>query len=83
MSLRKIGSCLCKIREGMKYLRKSQGQLLNFGRMVIQLDIYSQDSLCAQMSQQENSTHRMLELIFHYKKALRDSNFQWLPDETE
>ncbi|XP_035832826.1 zinc finger BED domain-containing protein RICESLEEPER 2-like [Helianthus annuus] len=77
-----IDCCLVKIREGVKYVRKSPGRLLKFGEIAITLGIPTRRSLCIDVKTRWNSTHRMLESAMHYKLAyqgyaLRDSNFEW------
>ncbi|XP_022020295.1 zinc finger BED domain-containing protein RICESLEEPER 2-like [Helianthus annuus] len=83
-----IESSLVKIREGVKYLRKSSGRLLNFGEIAITLGISTNRSLCTDVKTRWNLTHRMLESAIHYKQAflgyaLRDSNFVWSPTVDE
>lgn len=86
--LNKIEKCLVKIREAVKYLRKSPGRLLKFGEIATQLGISTARSLCTDVKTRWNSTYRMLDSALHYKKAfggyaLRDSNFEWKPEEIE
>ncbi|KAK9064505.1 hypothetical protein SSX86_015887 [Deinandra increscens subsp. villosa] len=86
--LGKIDSCLVKVREGVKYLRKSPGRLLKFGDIAISLGIHTRRSLCTDVKTRWNSTHRMLESAIHYKVAIqeyasRDSNFEWSPTDDE
>ncbi|XP_022034677.1 zinc finger BED domain-containing protein RICESLEEPER 2 isoform X1 [Helianthus annuus] len=82
-----IDGCLVKIREGVKYLKKSAGRLLKFGEISITLGIETRRSLCIDVKTRWNSTHRMLKSAIHYKHAfegyaLRDSNYEWsLTDE--
>jgi hypothetical protein len=45
--LSKIESCIIKIREGVKYLRKSSGRLFKFGEIAIQLSLSTKRSLCS------------------------------------
>ncbi|KAJ0576191.1 putative transcription factor/ chromatin remodeling BED-type(Zn) family [Helianthus annuus] len=83
-----IDSCLLKVREGVKYLRKSPGRLLKFGEIAITLGISTSRSLCTDVKTRWNSTHRMLKSAIHYKRAfqgyaLRDSNFEWSPTDEE
>ncbi|KAJ0554231.1 putative HAT dimerization domain, ribonuclease H-like superfamily, hAT-like transposase, RNase-H [Helianthus annuus] len=83
-----IEACLLKIREGVKYLRKSPSRLLRFGEIAISLGISTHRSLCTDVKTRWNSTHRMLESAIHYKRAfqgyaLRDSNFIWSPASDE
>ncbi|KAM0027898.1 putative ribonuclease H-like superfamily [Helianthus debilis subsp. tardiflorus] len=82
-----IDGCLVKIREGVKYLKKSAGRLLKFGEISITLGIETCRSLCIDVKTRWNSTYRMLKSAIHYKHAfegyaLRDSNYEWsLTDE--
>ncbi|XP_022024027.1 zinc finger BED domain-containing protein RICESLEEPER 2-like [Helianthus annuus] len=82
-----IDGCLVKIREGVKYLKKSAGRLLRFGEISITLGTQTRRSLCIDVKTRWNSTHRMLKSAIHYKHAfkgyaLRDSNYEWsLTDE--
>ncbi|KAK1434398.1 hypothetical protein QVD17_00138 [Tagetes erecta] len=83
-----IDCCLVKVREGVKYLRKTPGRLLKFGEIAITLGIPTRRSLCTDVKTRWNSTHRMLESAMHYKLvfqgyALRDSNFEWSPTDDE
>jgi Domain of unknown function (DUF4413) len=85
-----IESCLVKIREGVKYIKKSTGRLLKFKEIVVQLGITTttKRALCIDVKTRWNSTHSMLESAILYKKAFkqygsRDSNFEWLPSESE
>jgi hypothetical protein len=85
-----IESCLVKIREGVKYLKKSMGWLLKFKEIAVQLSITTttKRALCIDVKIRWNSTHSMLESAILYKKtfkqyASRDSNFEWLPSESE
>ncbi|KAK9080684.1 hypothetical protein SSX86_000442 [Deinandra increscens subsp. villosa] len=86
--LRTIDCCLVKIREGVKYFRKSRDRLLEFGKVATSFDIDTRRSLCIDVKTRWNSTLRMLESAVHYKLAfqeyaLRDSNFEWCPTEAE
>ncbi|KAJ3703583.1 hypothetical protein LUZ61_007288 [Rhynchospora tenuis] len=86
--LKVIDGCLVKIREGVKYLRKSPGRLLKFGEIAIGLGIQTRRSLCSDVKTRWNSTHRMLESALYYKSAfesyaLRDPNFAWNLDPEE
>jgi hypothetical protein len=77
-----IDCCIMKIREGVKYVRKSPGRLLKFGEIAITLGLHTRRSLCINMKTRWNSTYRMLESAIHYKLAfqgyaLRDPNFEW------
>jgi Domain of unknown function (DUF4413) len=86
--LSKIEGCIVKIREGVKYLRKSPARLFKFGEIAIQLGISTKRSLCSDVRTRWNSTHRMLQSAIYYKStfqryAMRDSNFEWLPTEIE
>ncbi|KAD4179532.1 hypothetical protein E3N88_28123 [Mikania micrantha] len=79
-----IEPCLSKIREGVKYLRKSPGRLLKFGELAITLGIHTRRSLCIDVKTRWNSTYHMLESAIHYKNVFqaysyRDSNFEWSP----
>ncbi|XP_076889691.1 zinc finger BED domain-containing protein RICESLEEPER 2-like [Bidens hawaiensis] len=83
-----IDSCLLKIKEGVKYLKKSPVRLLKFGEIATTLGINTRRSLCTDVKTRWNSTHRMLESAIHYKRAfqgyaLRDSNFEWSPTDDE
>jgi Domain of unknown function (DUF4413) len=83
-----IESCVWKIREGVKYLRKSSGRLLKFGEVAITLGVHTHLTLCTNVKTRWNSTHRMLVLVIHYKSvfasyALRDPNFEWVPTDGE
>ncbi|XP_076885190.1 zinc finger BED domain-containing protein RICESLEEPER 2-like [Bidens hawaiensis] len=83
-----IEPCISKIREGVKYLKKSPGRLLKFGEMAISLGINTRRSLCIDVKTRWNSTHRMLDSAIYYKQAfegyvLRDSNFIWCPTSDE
>ncbi|KAJ1692036.1 hypothetical protein LUZ63_008734 [Rhynchospora breviuscula] len=80
--LKVIDGCLVKIREGVKYFRKSPGRLLKFGEIAISLGIKTRRSLCTDVKTRWNSTHRMLESALYYKSAFhhyasRDPNFAW------
>ncbi|XP_022020029.1 zinc finger BED domain-containing protein RICESLEEPER 2-like [Helianthus annuus] len=85
--LGKIDGCLVKIREGVKYLKKSAGRLLKVGEISITLGIQTRRSLCIDVKTRWNSTHRMLKSAIQYKHAfegyaLRDLNYEWsLTDE--
>ncbi|KAJ1703531.1 hypothetical protein LUZ63_003310 [Rhynchospora breviuscula] len=86
--LGKIDKCLNKIREGVKYLKKSPGRLVKFGEIATQLSICTKRSLCIDVKTRWNSTYHMLDVAIHYKLALdgyalRDSNFEWLPKDHE
>ncbi|KAJ0725760.1 putative HAT dimerization domain, ribonuclease H-like superfamily, hAT-like transposase, RNase-H [Helianthus annuus] len=77
-----IDSCLVKIREGVKYLRKSPFRLLKFGEMAILFDIQTSRSLFTDVQTKWKSTHRTLESAIHYKLAFKgyasaDINFEW------
>jgi hypothetical protein len=83
-----IESCVWKIREGVKYLRKSPDRLLKFGEVAITLGVHTRQSLCIDVKTHWNSTHRMLVSTIHYKfvfasYALRDPNFEWVPTDGE
>jgi len=45
--LGKIESYIIKIREGVKYLRKSMDRLFKFGEIAIQLGLSTKRSLCS------------------------------------
>jgi BED zinc finger len=60
-----IDCCIMKIREGVKYLRKSLGHLLKFGEISITLGLHTRRSLCTDVKTRWNSTHRMLESAIH------------------
>ncbi|KAJ4786180.1 Zinc finger BED domain-containing protein RICESLEEPER 2 [Rhynchospora pubera] len=82
--LGKIDKGLNKIREGVKYLKKSQARLVKFGEIATQLVICTNRSLCIDVKTRWNSTYHMLDVAIHYKLAFegyaqRDSNFEWLP----
>ncbi|XP_078153675.1 zinc finger BED domain-containing protein RICESLEEPER 2-like [Carex rostrata] len=86
--LGKIENCIIKIREGVKYLRKSPSRLFKFGEQAIQLGINTRRSLCSDVKTRWNSTHRMLQSAIYYKSTLeryakRDTDFKWLPTELE
>ncbi|KAJ3689916.1 hypothetical protein LUZ61_019080 [Rhynchospora tenuis] len=86
--LGKIDGCLSKIREGVKYLKKSSSRFVKFGEIATQLGICTKRSLCIDVKTRWNSTYHMLDVAIHYKLALdgyaqRDSNFEWLPDRPE
>ncbi|XP_078154759.1 zinc finger BED domain-containing protein RICESLEEPER 2-like [Carex rostrata] len=88
VGLDRINDCIVKIREGVKYLRKSPARLFEFGEIAIQLGIPTRRSLCSDVKTRWNSTHRMLQSALYYKVALegyakRDSTFKWLPTELE
>ncbi|KAI7746022.1 hypothetical protein M8C21_017232 [Ambrosia artemisiifolia] len=82
-----IDDFLVKIREGVKYLKKSAGRLLKFGEISVTHGIQTHRSLRLDVKTRWNSTQHMLESAIHYKLAfegytLRDSNFEWsLMDE--
>jgi Domain of unknown function (DUF4413) len=83
-----IDSCLLKIREGVKYLKKSPGRLVKFGEIATQLGISIKRSLCIDVKMRWNSTFHMLDVAIHYKLAFsdyatRDSNFEWVSEEVE
>jgi hypothetical protein len=83
-----IDCCLSKIREGVKYLRKSPRHLLKFGEIIITLGLHTRRSLCIDVKTRWNSTHCMLESAIHYKLAfqgyaLRDPIFEWSPTNDE
>ncbi|XP_078170092.1 zinc finger BED domain-containing protein RICESLEEPER 2-like [Carex rostrata] len=86
--LGKIENCIIKIREVVKYLRKSPSRLFKFGEQAIQLGINTRRSLCSDVKTRWNSTHRMLQSAIYYKSTLeryakRDTDFKWLPTELE
>jgi hypothetical protein len=86
--LGKIEDCIIKIREAVKYLRKSPARLFRFGEQAIQLGISTRLSLCSDVKTRWNSTHRMLQSALYYKSTIeryakRDSTFKWLPTELE
>ncbi|XP_078153945.1 zinc finger BED domain-containing protein RICESLEEPER 2-like [Carex rostrata] len=87
--LSKIDKCLTKIREGVKYLKKSPGRLLKFGEHAKRVGIITSRSLCIDVKTRWNSTHRMLKSALYYKNAFngyadRDSSFsEWVPDDSE
>jgi Domain of unknown function (DUF4413) len=83
-----IDTCIFKIKEGVKYLRKSPGRLLKFGEVAITLGVHTRRSLCTDVKTRWNSTHRMLVSAIHYKSVfesyrLRDPNFEWVPTDDE
>ncbi|KAK1406563.1 hypothetical protein QVD17_41992 [Tagetes erecta] len=83
-----IEVCISKVREGMKYFKKSYGRLLKFGEIAVSLGINTRRSLCTDIKTRWNSTHRMLQSAIHYKEAfegyaVRDSNFVWCPTKDE
>ncbi|XP_022031105.1 zinc finger BED domain-containing protein RICESLEEPER 2-like [Helianthus annuus] len=83
-----IESSLVKIREDVKYLRKSSGRLLKFGEIAITIGTSTNRSSCTDVKTRWNSTHHMLESAIHHKKvflgyALRDSNFVRSPTVDE
>jgi hypothetical protein len=86
--LSKIECCIWKIREAIKYLRKSLGRLLKFGEIAMNLGIKTSRSLCTDVKTRWNSTHRMLESSLHYRNifysySMRDPIFEWVPTEEE
>jgi Domain of unknown function (DUF4413) len=83
-----IDNCLSKIREGVKYLKKSPERLVKFGEIATRLGISTKRSLCIDVKMRWNSTFHMLDVAIHYKSAFsdyatRDSNCEWVPDEVE
>ncbi|XP_077239800.1 zinc finger BED domain-containing protein RICESLEEPER 2-like [Tasmannia lanceolata] len=72
--LKEIDSIIQKIRESVKYLKKSPSRLFKFGEIAGQLDVPT----CW------NSTYLMLDHAFTYKHvfsqyAAGDANYKWLP----
>ncbi|KAJ1701202.1 hypothetical protein LUZ63_000981 [Rhynchospora breviuscula] len=86
--LKVIKECLFKIREGVKYLRKSPSKLFKFGEIAIAHGVETKRSLCSDVQTRWNSTHRMLKSALHYKTvihqyAMRDPNYEWEPKDVE
>ncbi|KAJ3684273.1 hypothetical protein LUZ61_013437 [Rhynchospora tenuis] len=86
--INKIEKYLSAVREGVKYLKKSEGRLVKFGEIATQLGISTKRALCIDVKTRWNSTYHMLDVAIHYKKAfkgyaLRDSNFEWLPEDVQ
>ncbi|KAJ3684541.1 hypothetical protein LUZ61_013705 [Rhynchospora tenuis] len=83
-----IDPCLIKIRERVKYLRKSPSKLFQFGEIALANGIETKRSLCSDVKTRWNSTHRMLKSALHYKTTIhnyakRDPNYEWEPTEKE
>ncbi|XP_035837258.1 zinc finger BED domain-containing protein RICESLEEPER 2-like [Helianthus annuus] len=83
-----IESCTSKVREGVKYLKKSTGRLKKFGEIAVSIGIDIRRSLCIDVKTRWNSTHRMLDSAIYYKRAFegyaaRDSNYVWCPTNDE
>ncbi|KAJ4783123.1 hypothetical protein LUZ62_034369 [Rhynchospora pubera] len=86
--LKVIKACLYKIREGVKYLRKSPAKLFQFGEVAIAHGIETKRSLCSDVPTRWNSTHRMLKSALHYKTTIhhyakKDPNYEWEPSNEE
>jgi hypothetical protein len=69
--LGKIKGCIVKIREGMKYLRKSSARLFKFGEITTQLGISTKWSLCSDVRTRWNSTHAPIRPLLqeHFSKV--------------
>ncbi|XP_077222121.1 zinc finger BED domain-containing protein RICESLEEPER 2-like [Tasmannia lanceolata] len=82
--LKEIDSIIHKIRESVKYLKKSPSRLFKFGEIAIQLDVPTSKGLRIDVPTRWNSTYLMLDHAFTYKHvfsqyAARDANYKWLP----
>ncbi|XP_077215531.1 zinc finger BED domain-containing protein RICESLEEPER 3-like [Tasmannia lanceolata] len=82
--LKKIDSIIQKIRESVKYLKKSLSHLFMFGEIARQLDVPTSKGLRIDVPTHWNSTYLMLDHAFTYKNifsqyAARDANYKWLP----
>ncbi|XP_077251938.1 zinc finger BED domain-containing protein RICESLEEPER 2-like [Tasmannia lanceolata] len=81
--LKEIDSIIQKIRESVKYLKKSSSRLFKFGEIARQLDVPTSKGLRIDVPTRWNSTYLMLDHAFTYKHvfsqyAARDANYKWL-----
>ncbi|XP_077251832.1 zinc finger BED domain-containing protein RICESLEEPER 2-like [Tasmannia lanceolata] len=82
--LKEIDSIIQKIRESVKYLKKSPSRLFKFGEITRQLDVPTSKGLRIDVPTRWNSTYLMPDYAFTYKHvfsqyAARDANYKWLP----
>lgn len=77
-----------KLRETVKYLKKSPSRMYKFLGIYKSLKIAVGKGLCLDVSTRWSSTHRMLESCTVYKVALAeyaqsDSQYKWLPSNED
>ncbi|KAH7658200.1 Tam3-transposase (Ac family) protein [Dioscorea alata] len=82
--LKEIEEIIYRIRESVKYLKKSPGRLHKFGEIARQLNISTKKGLCIDVPTRWNSTYNMIDgaIVFQSvfdQYAVRDANYKWLP----
>jgi hypothetical protein len=77
-----------KLRETVKYLKKSPLRMKNFRVVCDSLKVDIEKGLCLDVSTRWSSTHRMLDASILYREALdeyaqQDPNYKWQPTDQE
>lgn len=77
-----------KLRETVKYLKKSPLRMKNFRVVCDSLKVDVEKGLCLDVSTRWSSTHRMLDASILYREALdeyaqQDPNYKWQPTDQE
>jgi hypothetical protein len=77
-----------KLRETVKYLKKSPLRMKNFRVVCDSLKVDIEKGLCLDVSIRWSSTHRMLDASILYREALdeyaqQDLNYKWQPTDQE
>jgi hypothetical protein len=77
-----------KLRETVKYLKKSPLRMKNFRVVCDSLKVDVEKGLCLDVSIRWSSTHRMLDASILYREALdeyaqQDLNYKWQPTDQE
>ena len=84
--IKEIAFAIERIRETVKYLKKSPARLYKFGQIAKQMDVPTNKGLPLDVTTLWNSTYTMLEHILPFKLVLkvyaaRDANYEWLPSD--
>jgi hypothetical protein len=83
-----ISSLIEKVRETIKYIKKSNSRYYKFNSDVDSLNLGRKMGLVLDCCTRWGSTFKMLQFAFHYRAAFDvyatgDANYKWLPTEEE
>uniref|UniRef100_A0A0A9CXS6 BED-type domain-containing protein n=1 Tax=Arundo donax TaxID=35708 RepID=A0A0A9CXS6_ARUDO len=86
--LQVIGPLIDKVRETIKYIKKSNSRSYKFNADVDSLNLDRRKKMVLDVCTRWGSTYKMLESAFHYRAAIDvyaagDANYRWQPTEAE